>query len=493
MNLFRPALDRSSSATGEVRDVCRRIRLDRLIAVAAVLFAQRMQVSANQAADLKLPPAVRQALEENARQLSPISVKCTLRTDTGKLRVTSFVDGKMVSAQAMPGQLVRDQSLHVVWQEQKFYLAQRFLPGKTGATQPASLWEFTFDGRVFSVGEIPDRPGEANVGTQTSPAKTRQNGKSASPDPYRRNLFKEPVARALRMQSTGIGDMNPYFRPRVGLVLSPDPHPIYADGKIVEQKLRADSAILNSLRNGRILISVENVTLDGRPCVRIELDATDPVGRDSAPNGPVEDRKLNGKTAATQPEARRSIYHLDPSLHYAVRRLERRIGPDILLDRTDCSQFEQISGRQLWLPRRVESELHELPTLPGTVFKEVVTQILEVSAFDGSRVSDETFALNYNQPETIVHNGADPASAQSQRGQIRDAVPSRPENPPGVIERARIRRGKVNLGGGLPPAAEPSDWIRRNEALFAIVLCNVAMIGAGAGYLVLRRQKGDSA
>jgi hypothetical protein len=62
-----------------------------------------------------------------------------------------------------------------------------------------------------------------------------------------------------------------------------------------------------------------------------------------------------------------------------------------------------------------------------------------------------------------------------------------------VIEQARQREELADLGGALPPAVEPSDWIHRNEALFAIVLCNVAMIGAGAGYLALRRQKGDSA
>ncbi len=198
------------------------------------------------------------------------------------------------------------------------------------------------------------------------------------------------------------------------------------------------------MRKGGTLISVENVVLDGKTCVRAELEVANPVGRPAsnstatssstvapistaAPNRSAKAGNENETAATAPPEARRYIYYLDPSLHYAVRRLEMRSKPDTLLNRTDCSQFEQIAGRQLWLPRKVESELHELPTLPGFVLKkeEAATQILEVSAFDGSRAPDETFTLNYTQAGTIIHDGTDAGSTKSARGFIRYTAPAR--------------------------------------------------------------------
>ncbi len=211
----------------------------------------------------------------------------------------------------------------------------------------------------------------------------------------------------------------------------------------------AESAILSFLHKGGTLTSVENVLLDGKHCVRVELEVAHPVGRPAsnstaapnrtaasnstaAPNRSATAGNENQTAATTPPEARRYIYYLDPNLHCEVRRLETRSKPDTLLNRTDCSQFEQIPGRQLWLPRKVESELHELPTLPGTVLKkeESATQILEVSAFDGSRAPDETFTLNYTQPGTIVHDGTDAGSTKSGRGFIRYTAPA-PGRPAG--------------------------------------------------------------
>ena len=416
------------------------------VTLAAALFATapQLRTSPEQKSAAKLPADVQRALEENAQQLSPISVQCTSRTDMGKLKMTYFVNGKDVTASVLPAQHFRDQSFHVVWQDQKYCLSERFLSATPGDARSAFSSEVTFDGRVYCVGNVPDRPEGANVPPPMSAANSRGKSKPASLDPDRRELLKVPVAAALRMELSGIGGKDPYFRPEIGFVVALDPHATRSGEKIIEQKLQAESAILSYLHKGGTLISVENVVLDGKPCVRVELEVANPVGRPAsngavtsnstvtfnstaAPNRSAKAGDENQTAAATPPEARRYIYYLDPSLHYAVRRLETRSKPDTLLNRTDCSQFEQIAGRQLWLPRKVESELHELPMLPGAVLKkeEAATQTLEVSAFDGSRVPDETFVLNYTQPGTIVHDGTDAGSTKFARGFIRYTAPAR--------------------------------------------------------------------
>ena len=210
------------------------------VTLAAALFATstKSPTSAEQKNAAKLPADVQRALEENAQQLSPISVQCTARTDMGKLKMTYFVNGKDVTASVLPAQHFRDQSFHVVWQDQKYYLSERFLSGKPGDARSAFYSELTFDGRVFCVGNVPDRPAGANVPPPMSAANSRGKSKSASPDPYRRELLKVPVAQALRMQLSGIGGKDPYFRPEIGFVVALDPHAIRSGEQIVEQKLR---------------------------------------------------------------------------------------------------------------------------------------------------------------------------------------------------------------------------------------------------------------
>ena len=144
------------------------------------------------------------------------------------------------------------------------------------------------------------------------------------------------------MELSGIGGKDPYFRPEIGFVVALDPHATRSGEKIVEQKLQAESAILSYLRKGGTLISVENVVLDGKPCVRVELEVANPVGRPAsngtatssstvtpistaAPNRSAKAGDENQTAATAPPEARRYIYYLDPSLHYAVRRLEMRV------------------------------------------------------------------------------------------------------------------------------------------------------------------------
>lgn len=441
------------------------------VAAALCFVASAEKPTASQkTSELKLPAAVQQALEENARQLSPLSVTSTSRF------VSRLPPAETLERLHMPaGQLDRffeEQPCRVIWQDQQFYLSRKFHLGAAGGQTTTATSEITFDGLVFSVGSIYEMPKGAGVPGQGAPGKPGQKGNQNGVSLVNRILSKEPASKALEIQSGGVNNLNTYFRVETGLVLQPDSQSRSVGGRIVERKLHADSAVLDGLSHGGKLLSVENVPLEGKPCVRIEFEAPNPLRRLAEAIDLEKQRQILKRSRETPkrqaeliqalealnslPAIRQYVYYLDPSLHYAVRRCEQRYGTD-LLSRTDCSQFEQIPGRQLWLARKVESELHEYYSVPGTVIKEsFLSQITEVSAFDGSRVPDETFKLNYTQPGTLVKDGTDP-EANSKDGYLNYTVPARPEDLAGVIARRVMEKTCFNSAGC---RLRPNRWRR---------------------------------
>ena len=334
------------------------------VTIAAALFVASAEkpTSSQQTSELKLPAAVQQALEENARQLSPLSVTSTSRF------VSRLSPTETLERLHMPtGQLDRffeEQPCRVIWQDQQFYMSRKFHAGGPGDQTSMRTSEITFDGLVFSVGSIYEMPKGASVPGQGAPGKPGPKGNQNGLPVVNRVLSKEPVAKAMEVQPGGINNLNTYFRPETGLVLQPDSQSRSVGGRIVERKLHADSAVLDSLSHGGKLISVENVPVEGKPCVRIQIEAANPLRRIAEAIDLEKQREMLKRSRETPqrqaellraleelkslPATRQYVYYLDPSLHYAVRRCEQRYGPD-LLSRTDCSQFEQIPGRQLWL------------------------------------------------------------------------------------------------------------------------------------------------
>jgi hypothetical protein len=515
MNEFSMSADRSSAGNRRLRIVSCRSRSGSLIAFAALLFVPLSQVPAIRAAEPQLPPAVQRALEESARQLSPISVTSTTRIASSLPPAETFERLKLADS-FQRDRFFGEHPSRIVFQDQKIYLSYKFLSGAVGDNETTSLSEITFDGQVVSSGYILN---------QSKAAVAQQKKMGSGIGPITRNITREPIAKLRQRQPSGIGAGNPYFQPSVGLLLATNSRGTAAGGTANEQK--PQSAVLDCLNSGWKLISVENTLLDDHRCVRIELEGDNPI-RSSAiafdldnhrkmlQRNRVNNEKQSARLTAQQkemilrsqrqqeemarlieeqrnlPAMRRYIFYLDPDLHYAVRRFEQTYGPDTLLARSNCSQFQQIAGRQLWLPRRVETQLHEWYSVPETVFKDAfLTQIVEVSAIDGSRVPDETFKLDYTEPGTMVRDGTDPA-AKSKDGYVNYVVPARLEDLPSVIARARNGENMFPFGGGMPVAAEPLVERYRGSALLAIVLCNLAMFGAAGVYLVWRRRTGGA-
>ncbi|HUE15705.1 MAG TPA: hypothetical protein VMR25_16170, partial [Planctomycetaceae bacterium] len=377
MNGFKAARDWSSRTSRRFRETFRRSRSSRLIGVVAVMFVQGAQIPANQAAEIELPPVVRRALEENAQQLSPIGVTSATRM-ASRLPPADTLERLKLAGSIRPNRFFVEYQGRVVWQDQKLYASRKFLSGDVGDHETTSLSELTFDGHVISIG---------SVFSQSKQAITRPTRTGAAADSVQRHLIKRPLAKTPQRQPIAISAENPYFGHAVGLLLTTNPRGTAAGGTVDDQKPRVDSAVLNCLENGWTLISVENALLEGHRHVRVELEGDNAI-RSRASADDLENRRKmlapNPETNAKQgqsarldlqhqammlrmqeqqeervrrieerrklPATRRYVFYLDPDLHYAVRRFEQTYGPDILLTRTDCSQFEQIPGRQLWLP-----------------------------------------------------------------------------------------------------------------------------------------------
>jgi RNA polymerase sigma factor (sigma-70 family) len=497
------------------------------ITAAAVMFvASAPKKPAVQAAGLQLPPEVERALEENAKQLGSISMNCSLRLVSRLSPAETFQRLHLFGAAGPDPAFFEERPYRVIWQDQKLYLSQSFPSGELNGQKITTVSETTFDGRVFCSGTIREIPKQV-IASVPKPAATPQ-GKGNVPVGIPRDyrfLSKEPVAKALQRDlACCINGASPYFNHFFGFVFSPEPHGISSGGEIVEQKLQVETTVLNRLRDGGKLISVEQTTLDSRPSLRIEVDAPNPVRRaaesvdlnqaretlskmsQNASKMSPENSKIFRENLARQeqqlklieehrksPALRRYTFFLDPAMHYAVRRVEQRYGAEALLQRADCGQFDQVPGRQLWLPRRIETQMYEWHSLAGPPLKDsFLSQVQLVSAYNGSRVPDETFRLDYTAPGTMIRDGTDAANAKSKDGYISYTIPARLVDLPAVIERARNGENLFQVGG-MPVAAEPLVERYRRGSLLTILLCNVAMFGAGAGYLAWRRRREGAA
>jgi len=520
MSEFSPNTNSSLPPHVGLREFCCGIGFNRLIGIAAVALIHLAQIPANHAAEAKLSPAVQQALEENARQLSPISVTCTTRT-ASRLSPEETFERLKIGESLGPARnrfFVKMPS-RVIWQDNRIYVSYKYLSGGAGDNETTSQGEMVYDGAGYSMGSV--------IGLSKETI-AEQKKRGVTIDPFVRNMTREPLAKVLQRRPAGMGADNPYFQQAVGLLLGTSSRGATPGGTVEEQQPHASSAVLSGLDGGWKLISVEHAVLDGRRLVRIELEGDNPIRSGAIAYDLVNQRKMlqrnrefnekqSARLTAPQkegmlrfqqqqeqamrvveeqrklPATRRYVFYLDPELHYAVRRFEQSYRPNALLTRSDCSGFEQISGRQLWLPRRVETQLHEYYSVPETVLKDAfLSRIVEVTAMDGNRVPDETFKLDYTTPGTMVRDATDPAAAKSKDGYVSYTIPARPEDLPGVIERARNGENMLQFAGGLPLASEPRVASYRKGALIAIGLSNIVMLGAGAAYVVWRRKQGNA-
>ena len=127
---------------------------------------------------------------------------------------------------------------------------------------------------------------------------------------------------------------------------------------------------------------------------------------------------------------------LDPAKGYAVRRRIEKTPSGELAVRADCSDFTQVPGSGLWMPRKVEVEWHMWPYyLPKPVKEAVIRETYRVSELKSEPISPEHFVLKFHDAGTAVSDGTIEGKKNS-RGRIDYYVPADPGRLDQVIKAA---------------------------------------------------------
>jgi RNA polymerase sigma factor (sigma-70 family) len=466
-----------------------------------------------------LPAVVEQALQENARQLTPISVTCVAQMSS-RLPMTETFDRLKLNQFSRSEHFFAADEARIFWQGNKIYSSVKASIGAAGDKEAFHQSDILYDGdsRIALMGS-------SNIQPEKFRDEQRKNGVNLPP--VIRDLTKEPLATVIERLSSCCGATPmTYFQAPVGLVLAVTSGSGSA-GIQQQQTLNPGSAILSGLSHGWKLISVGNTELEGRPVVRIDLDGENIIRANAlafdleAHRRSLQEQRANFEKQLPRmnaqqkemllrsqeqqenqgrlmealrklPATRRYTFYLDPQLHYAVRRLDQSYGTDTLLSRADCTQFQQIPGRELWLPKKVETQLHEYYSAPGTFFKDAFLSFTTtVSSMSGDRIPPDVFKLDYESvPGTTVRDGTVQAkSSKSGDGYVMYTVPNRHEDLADVVARAASGQNMVRFPGGPPLAASPVAERFRSGALQTIVLCNAGLLGAVVAFVALRRRK----
>jgi hypothetical protein len=173
------------------------------------------------------------------------------------------------------------------------------------------------------------------------------------------------------------------------------------------------------LESGGRIIAFSSVVLDGVNVMRVELVTENAERRDAEKVDLVQlEKEL--KTSITPPQIiqhelagirrmrdlpreRIYVFFLDPRMRYAVRCEEQRYRDGTLLFQRKNEEFEQVKGRELWLPRKSTKDCYTFSSVPATYFKSpIMTQVIEVSEIDLGSIADDQFVLKYTKPGTLI-------------------------------------------------------------------------------------------
>lgn len=310
-----------------------------------------------------LPPEMRSALERNAASVNPISFTF-IRTSQPNFAPQETIE--IVRFNGQPEDFFKSWRTNIIWQDRNVFTEQFDLSGDQGRFRTS----FNGFGR-YSIEDVEP--------------------------PYHLSLLRSRPPRV----SNVYGSFGSSYLPAVGITVTGD-----AYRPIVQPSIRTlleTSAELHSIHavphGGRMLAVVSLITPNEDQVSAHRANLTDveaQLRRGINTEEQIQQMLRNIRLRRELPELVQIQFTLDPERHYAVRRIQETYLDGRILKRIENSEFEYIPSRDIWLPRRIRTDLHKFSTVPGEVFEEApISHILQVEGdFGLDRVPDETFTLN---------------------------------------------------------------------------------------------------
>ncbi|MDP9173832.1 MAG: hypothetical protein M3O30_08200 [Planctomycetota bacterium] len=256
---------------------------------------------------------------------------------------------------------------------------------------------------------------------------------------------------------------------------------------------------LRLLEAGAILRSIEQVTIDRRSLVcltllqpnfsrgiartldLVEMEAS--LRRNPSVTESFVRAALNRvRIARDLPENEQFVFYLDPQYGYATRRREDRYDDGTLLYQANSEQFEQVAGRDLWLPKLTTIDYHTFGTVPGKSFEEpIVRRFIELTSVSARPVRPEQFVLDYREPGSRIIDRTVPGEAENYQ------IPAPAADLDRSIEAVRplIQLPKLQRAGGYGSGGYADGY--GSWTLFVAV--NLVGLSAMGGYLILRHTR----
>lgn len=335
----------------------------------------------------EIPEPVRQALESNARSLSPITIawERTRTSDLPRSRAMSLLAGQSTA----PSALFLPQKWRFLWDNGRFYTHLTFYSMHLKA-EP--------DGRSTELTEEP--PDEMRIEVTFDGQKRYCGTKSPMRAASEANLAIDTPTN-LRINQPRVTFLQIEFFDQAGF---------HIPGRTedYEAKRPAKSLPLYLIEQGASVIEVGREEVDGVSCMALVLRS-----------GTAENR-----------------FVLDPAKGYAVRRRIEKTPPGGLAVRSNCSDFAQVPGSGLWMPRKVEVEWHTWPGVLAKPVKEaVIRETFRVSELKSEPIPPEQFVLKYNEAGTTIADSTIEGKKDSD-GWVVYRVPADPSRLDEVIKAA---------------------------------------------------------
>jgi hypothetical protein len=352
-------------------------------------------------ARVALPDEIRKALVRTAGQMGPITLACTMQSSSTYTKERAMTELKLREHDASFNAGARHE-YRMEWQDHKYRSEFRAgeWPGMPENHVKSQHLVGAFDGETVYLADEQARPDDPNLLPQGSVT------------------FRVPVAvtptREYKLDNRG-WTHGEWFFTMAGWRLP------LSFGELKSNAPPRSQIIYLLDEGGAVLTAVDRVDLDQQACMRLTLVTINPDRKRADEIDPDEwvermkklgvaesEENLLAMAAAMReerklPELLTQVFYVDPKLNYALRRAETRyvIGSDqsILLTRTDCADFQQLPGRELFIPRTCVASWYTSNMLPGKYFDApTVTFTYRVTELKLDAIDDARFSTHYEQP-----------------------------------------------------------------------------------------------